>query len=317
MTTTPEGVITIESPFASTDQNLREVRRDGILVGVPNNGVRFIADLGFGFCYPGGPLEGRPAATSPTNGQTIYDLAEIGNGSAVVASGQTIAYSGGGFDYSSITAQNNYAGIPASVAADIYAAFAGASQRFMVVAYFKLPAKADWNGAAAIAPMLSWASGNASVSNSDMITIGQNSTSYRLSAIRQTAGSTLVETNIPMNDADFGVLGQVTYWRNAAGIGLSLRTARTRTNVFGAVGADNTGNFSSQIGKLGIGNSYWAPGTPASGNAVKFRAYRLFVENLARSGRDPLTVAEADWLLTQDRISRSAAANGGVSRIFN
>ncbi|WP_447885020.1 hypothetical protein [Serratia fonticola] len=315
--TNPQGSYVLESPIVSTDPALKVAVRDPILRDVPNNGVRFIADLGFGLSYPGGPIEGRPAPANPNNGQTVFDVAELNNGSAVIAGGQTITYAGGGFDYSLITAQNNFLGIPATVAADIFAAFGGASQRFMVVAYFKLPAKADWNGAAAIAPMLSWASGNASAANPDLVTIGQNVTQYRLSAIRQTAGSTLIETNIAMNEADFGVLGQVTYWRNAAGIGLSLRTVRARTTTAGVVGADNTGNFSAQVGKLGIGNSYWSPLTPESKNAVKFRAYRVVVENLARSGRDPLTVAEEDWVRVQARIASSALANGGVSKVFN
>lgn len=49
---------------------------------------------------------------------------------------------------------------------------------------------------------------------------------------------------------------------------------------------------------------------------VNLRAYRLFIENLARSGRDPLAVAEADWLRVQARIVASAAAHGGVSQVF-
>ncbi|MGQ6549791.1 hypothetical protein ACUNEV_19935 [Serratia sp. IR-2025] len=312
-----QGSYVLQSPIVSPDATLSVAIRDPILRGVQNAGVRFIADLGFGFSYPGGHFETRPSPSNPNNGQPIFDVAELVNGSAVVAGGQTIIYAGGGFDYSNITAHNNFLAIPASVAADIYTAFSGASQQFMVTSYFKLPAKADWNGASAIAPMLSWASGNASAANPDLVTIGQNVTQYRLSAIRQTAGSTLIETNIAMNDADFGVLGQVTYWRNAAGIGLSLRTARTRTTTTGVVGANNTGNFSAQVGKLGIGNSYWSPLTAESKAAVKFRAYRVFVENLARSGRDPLAVADADWSAVQSRIASSAAANGGVSLIFN
>ncbi|CAI0694311.1 Uncharacterised protein [Serratia fonticola] len=312
-----QGAYVFNTPFYSQNTDLDFAVRDPIMRNVNNKGVRFIADIGFGFSYPGGAIDTRPPAANPNNGQTIFDLAEVGDGSSVVTGGQTIVYSGGGFDYSNITAHNNYLGIPASVAADIYAAFNGKSQQFMVIAYFKLPKKADWNGASAIAPMLSWATGNASAANPDLVTIGQNVTQYRLSAIRQTAGSTLVETNIAMNDADFGVLGQVTYWRNASGVGLSLKTVRARTTVTGGAGADNTGNFSAQPGKLGIGNSYWSPLVTESKGAVKFKAYRIIVENLARSGRDPLTVADTDFAYIQKRIAASAAANGGVSQIFN
>ncbi|WP_181431964.1 hypothetical protein [Pseudomonas jessenii] len=56
---------------------------------------------------------------------------------------------------------------------------------------------------------------------------------------------------------------------------------------------------------------------------MKFRAYLLFIEKLARRGRDQLAVAvavavaEADWLRVQAQIVASAAAKGGVSKVFD
>jgi hypothetical protein len=311
-----QGSFVLQSPIASSDTTLEVAVRDALLRGVVNNGVRFIADLGFGFSYPGGPFSSRLAAGAPGNGALVADVAEHADGSVVLASGQAISYAGGGFDFSAITLKGNYLAVPAAVASDIYTPFGGQSQRPLVVAYVKLPTKANWNTATAIFPMIAFAAANASPTAADMITIGQSSISSRIEAIRQTAGSTLVSMNVAVADADYGQLAQIVWWRNAAGTGLSLKTARGRTTTSGVIGADNASDFSAQVGRFGICDTYSTPAAPGSGNSVKFRAYRLFVENLARSGRDPLVVAEADWLRVQARIAASAAANGGVSQVF-
>lgn len=312
-----QGSLVLQSPVVSSDPGLEVALRDALLRGVANQGVRFIADLGFGFSYPGGPYGTRPVAAAPGNGALVADVSEHANGSVVRTNLQNIGYAGGGFDFSAITAPGNFLSIPAAVAADIYAAFNGNSQQFMVTAYVKLPLKANWNAATAMTPMLAWTDVNAGAASADMLTIGQSSINSRLEAIRQTVGSTLVSMSVPVADSEYDKLAQITYWRNATGTGLSLRTANGRNTTTGAVGASNAENFSAKAGRFGICNTYSVPTVPASANAVKWRAYRLFIENLARSGRDPVTVAEADWLRVQARITASAAANGGVSQVFN
>jgi len=310
-----QGSFVLESPLSSSDPALEVAVRDVLLRGVANEGVRFIADLGFAFSYPAGPFSGRPAPGAPANGALIGDVAERNNGSVVLANGQMIGYAGGGFDFSAVTVKGNYLAVPAEVAHDIYTPFNGASQRPLVVAYVKLPTKANWNTATAIFPMIAWGSANASAAAPDMVTIGQSSISSRIEALRQTAGATLVSMNVAVADEEYGQLAQLVWWRNAAGTGLSLRTSRGRTTTLGAVGPDNTSDFSAQIGRLGVCDTYSVPSAPASANAGKFRAYRMFIENLARSGRDPLTVVEADWLRVQARMAASAAS-GGASQVF-
>jgi hypothetical protein len=91
-----QGSYVLESPIVSTDTTLEVAYRDALLRGVANNGVRFIADLGFGFSYPAGPFSDRPAAGAPVSGALVADVAEHANGSAVLTSGQTIGYAGGG-----------------------------------------------------------------------------------------------------------------------------------------------------------------------------------------------------------------------------
>ncbi|PYY72186.1 hypothetical protein CRX42_02320 [Pseudomonas jessenii] len=314
---TLQGSYVLESPFVSPDTSLQVAVRDALLRGVANSGVRFIADLGFGYCYPGGDFSVRPAPAAPGNGALVGDVSDHANGSVVLGAGQVIGYAGGGFDYAAITAAGNYLAVPPSVAADIFAAFGGHAQQFMVTAYVKLPLKTNWNSGAALAPMIAWGDANAAAGVADMITIGQSSISSRLEAIRQTVGSTLVSMNVPVSDSEYGQLAQITFWRNAAGTGLSLRTDQGRRTTSGVVGADNTENFSTKTGRLGACNTYGVPSAGGATNSVKWRGYRMFIENLARSGRDPVTVAEDDWLRVKARIAASAAANGGTSQIFN
>lgn len=286
------SVFTLNSPIVSADPTLATLYRDPLMTGAPNDGVRFIADTAFGFCYPGGPLAGRPAAAAPANQAVIYDAAERANGKFVKVSGQTIGYAGGGFDFSALTDRGSYLEVPASVAADLWNAYNGTSQRYLICGYFKLPSFANWNTSANAAPLFSFAALNASTESPDVVTVAQTN-GGQLTSLRQTAGSTLAYTAVtpPAYDA----LAQVAFWRNAAGVGVTVKVGSTRATTMGAAASANTENFSAQTGQFGIGTAYWQPALSGQTSARNFRLYRLFVENLARSGRDPLTVLDADW----------------------
>lgn len=307
------SAFTLRSPNVSADASLQTLRRDPLLTGVANSGVRFIADTCFPWSYPGGAQAGRAAAAAPADQAVIYDVSENANGKIVKVGGQTISYAGGGFDFSALTERGSYLEAPASVAADIWATYGGASQRFMVCGYFKLPSLANWNTSGNAAPLLSFATLNAGVGNPDMITIAQTN-GGGLMSFRQTGGATLAYTSVtpPAYDA----LAQVAFWRNASGVGLTVKVGATRVTTLDAVGTANTENFSGQTGRFGVGTAYWQPSLTGQTNARNFRVFRPFVENLARSGRDPLTVLDADWARVQARIAASAAANGGTSLIF-
>ena len=279
--------------------------RDKLLDGAANNGVRFIGDLGFPYSYPGGALTGRPAAGAPANGAQVVDVSGNVNGQATILSGQTVGYAGGGFDFSTLTATNSFLQVPASVAADLWTPYGGASQRYLICAYVKLPSSVDWNAEANAAPFISFATNNASAGNPDIVTVAQMQ-GGQLLALRQTGGSNLVFTSFAVPAGAFGQVAQLAFWRNSSGIGLTLKAAGVRTTLTGAVGADNTENFTGQAGRFGVGNAYWLAGfTGSHANAKKFRLYRNFVENLARSGRDPLTVLDADYARV---IARAAFA---------
>jgi hypothetical protein len=284
----------LKSPVVSPDTSLPVIYRDKLLEGVLNDGVRFIADLAFPFSYPGGAFAGRAAAAAPANGALVADIAEVADGSVVVVSGQAIGYAGGGFDFSALTARGSYLQIPASVANDIYTAYGGNSQHFLFCAYVKLPASGEWNTLGSIAPFMSFASANAAVGVPDIVSVGQaNPTS--LQSVRQTAGATLANNTVVIPSNYFGLFAQVAFWRNAAGVGLTIKTANGRTTSTGAVGSNNSENFSAQTGKVGVCPAYWSSSLTGQSGAKNFRVYRCFVENLARSARDPLTVLDADY----------------------
>lgn len=289
-------------PISVSGSSLATACRDALLTGAANNGVRFIADLSFGYCYPGGAFEGRPSPSSPANNAVVYDVADTANGSVKLISGNTINYSGGGFDFGSITKKDNYLEIPASVAADIYTSYGGASQQFLACMYIKLPTSANWNTSSSVLPMLHFAgTGTATYQNtSDLVAIAQGANGT-LQGRRQTGAGAASTASITLDSGDYGLVTQVAYWRNASGVGIRIKNSNGTKITTAAVGSNNTQDFSGKTGIAGVSGGFWAVdgnnvlnGAGQTG-AKNFRLYRLFVENLARSGRSPLTVLDADY----------------------
>jgi len=291
-----------QAKISTGDSSLVKAKRDPLIYGATNEGIRFIADLGFGYCYPGGALSGRPAASAPANAAVVYDASDTANGIVRVAAGDSVAYAGGGFNFGTVTKQGNYLEIPESVAADIYTVYGGNSQQFMVCAYIKMPSSANWNTNASLATMLQFAgAGTATYQNtSDLVLLAQG-TGGTLQARRQTAAGTITATSITMGAGDYGLITQVAFWRNASGVGLRIKNSNGTQVVTGVAGSNNTQDFSAKTGQVGVSGGFWA----VDGNqtligsgqtaAKNFRLYRVFVENLARSGRDPVTVLDADY----------------------
>lgn len=310
-------VYELRSPLATADTSLPPGVLDPLVRGAANDGVRFIADLAFGYCYPGGNPIGRPAPGSPAQGAVVYDAAEKANASFVLASGQTVSYSGGGFDFSALTDRGSYLAIPASVAADLYAAFAGVSQRYVACLYVRLPSLADWNTDSNMAPFLHWSASAFNTPSTDLFTLGQTSgASKGIQLFRQTAGATAAALNVTPASADYGLLGQIGTWKTETQMGLRLRTVNGIQILTSATVTQNSGDFSALTGKLGVGTAFWRSPIGVQANSVKWRLHRAWIENLARSGRDPIAVLDADWARVQARITASAAANGGTSQIF-
>lgn len=276
-----------------TDTTLPLLKRDKLLLN-DNGGVKFLADLSNTFSWPGG---------APVNGSAVKNINEaIGaDASMLIQSGDSISYAGGGFDLSALAKVGNELDIPAAVAADIWAA---ANQYFMVCIYMKLPALADWNSGANLAPFLQWAASSYQV-GPEIVTMAFQSASSVISLRRQNGAGTADVLSLVPAAGDYGSVAQIAFWRNASGQGARLKTANGTVSASAAVGVNNTQNFAALPGKLGVPVSGFngAAGANISAitghaNTFKARIYRAFVENLVASGRTPTTVLDDDWTRT-------------------
>ena len=306
--------ILIKSATVSTATGLEKFRRDAILKG-DSGGVRYLFDLPSPAGWPG--------QTGPVDGNTIPNLATttglmtLGDGDFDIIAGQSAAFAGGGFSFSGLTAEPANVQGPANALASIAAA---ANDYFLVVAYLKFPASGDWNTNAVLAPFFCTTDGVSGYATpeADLLTIGMANTPG-VSARRQTdGGTTVVGTAITANMSKFyGQVVQVGYWRNAAGVGLRMKSTVGEETTTGAVGSNNSGDFSAKRPKWGVPESFNnLASLTTHRNTHKTRLYRGWIEDLTISGRTPTTVLDADWTNVQARIAASAAANGGTSLIF-
>ena len=297
------GVPAINAPGIAVDLTRSLPVRDPSLVGVANSGVRWLSEFAFPWCYPGGSPIGRPNAGAPANGATVYDMAERANGSVSYTAG-TITYAGGGIDLTNSqstgvagAARNAGLILPASVLSDIWTPYGGKSQRYLFSTWVKLPTLANWNSTGTL---LSMAGDLAYNTGSPSLFVLSQQTGGILNLRRQIALNTYDTTNalnlIPAS-ADYGSVVQLGVWRTDTQQGLRLRSANGTITVTSAVGSDNTQDFSANtfcVGRNGAsfgGASATAVLTALSG----VRVYRAYMENLARSGRDPVTVLDAAY----------------------
>lgn len=288
-------MLTIKTNAVST-ATLPTLRRDAMLDG-DNGGVRFAFDLPFGFCWPG--------QDNPTNGDPVIDVAERANG-AFVETGTGTAFAGGGFDYTSLTGGKGYVEGPS----DALATISAGAQYFMVVSYMRLPSAADFapSPGGVVASIFQAAALNYTT-GPEMVMIDINP-SYQIEYRRQKNGSTyqgMAPAALP--DTVKGQLCQIAFWRNAAGLGLRVKSALGEYNYStSVVDTNNVASFGALTPKWG------AP--PGYAFIPQSRLYGGWVEDLELSGRKPLTVLDAHWARTQARITASAAAHGGTSAIF-
>lgn len=115
--TTAISTLTLRSSVAPTSTS-GYAFKDRLLSGA-NGGVRFLAD--------GNHPSSWPSNAAPVNGSSLIDLAGNGNAAWAIGSGETVSYSGNGFDFSAATAVDDYFSVPASVAANIWGAGSGAT----------------------------------------------------------------------------------------------------------------------------------------------------------------------------------------------
>lgn len=318
MTTTPIGITTLTSSSASSDTTKSILRRDPYMMGgsnsggvlpADNNGVRFLFDLGLPWCFPGGSLTGRPDPAAPNAGQAIYDMAEMANGSFALP-GVGPSWNGNGFDFTPVTTTGCGVQAPASALADIFAAApagsseAGSAQHYLVWGWFKMPSAANWNATAGMNTIMSASdSGTGYNGSPDLVCIGmmgqaQSGGGIKINARRQTAlGTIAAEISVALGANDPGTIVQIGFWRNAAGVGLTLRSAAGRVTTTQVIGSDNAADPSTK--KFTWGKPAPFSGGSAGAGFTGLRVYRGGIENLARSGRNPLTALDFEWYLVQ------------------
>lgn len=313
-------VSALRSPVAAPAGAAKPLR-DQLLAG-HNDGVRFLFDLDFSWCYPGGASSGRPAAGAPAAGQAIHDIAERANGSYLRQGSTPVAnYAGGGFDFSPIT--KNPFGVKGPT--DAWDTIHSAPNRyFLWVGYYRLPSEADFNSSNSNIDLFGNTPNNGTyITNIDPLALFQiQPASQKLLVIRRQiavgaspANASLLEL-APTSD-HFGTMCQIAYWRNESGQGFRVKSVDSELVSTASVGAETALDFS------GLGPVWGVPITPDNGpleagylNATNYRLYRGWLEDLGMSGRNPLAVLNADWQRVQSRIAASAAANGGTSLIF-
>lgn len=269
-----------------TDASLPVWSRDVLMSGA-NGGVKFLFDLAYSYSYSG---------ATPVNGAPIVNINESAlNGSVVIAAGQALSFAGGGIDFSAITDVNNWLQCNAAVVADIWGAGTGL-QYFMQCLYIKLPTNANWVTGAADKTVWNWST-TSYAGNPDMLSWQMSPISKSLFCVRQTGVGTTDTLRIIPAAGDYGSIVQLAFWRNAAGQGFRLKSANGTVIATRPVNAANTCDFSAQPGKIGVVNNglYFSPLNAMEQLATDFKIYRGFVENLVTSGRDPVTVLDADY----------------------
>jgi len=295
--------------------------RDAMLEEVPAGAVRFAFDLDFSWCYPGGPWISRGPQLAPVRNQAVYDLCERADGYSANASyfeAVTAGYAGGGFDFGSTdpTELRNPYGVagPTDAWNPIHAS---PNAYFMVVAYYKMPTAANWNPSNGFAQMFSSQTSNGFYSDPEPLSFAQIQGNLAATRQRNAVGILRDTLTLTPTAAHFGKMCQVAYWRNADGQGFRMKSADGEVSTSLPVNAENVSDYT------GLAPVWGDARTSANGplnadvkKALKFREYRGWLENLAASGRDPLTVLNNDWTRVQSRIAASAAANGGTSLIF-
>ena len=271
---------------ACTDTSLPILYRDLLLDGA-NGGVLSLYDIANTYSYD--------QSTSPSNSKVVKNINESGNdGSLVIQSGQSLSVSGNGLVFDAVTSANNYVNGNSAPLANIWA---NANQYFLYVMYCKLPSSANWNTSGSLETMMQFASQSADYRTvADLLLIAQQSSGQILSFRRQTAIGSADTIGLTPNALDYGNFVQLAFWRNASGQAARLKSANGTVIATNTVNSNNSANFSTSTQKVGhVGELL------GSANSVKWRYYRSFLENLNTSGRDPATVADADYARTVAR----------------
>lgn len=263
---------------------LIQLNRDQLLDD-DNDGVLFLFDLAREYTWDG---------STPTDGETVGDISESGDGNWAVESGAIITIAGNGMDLvSNEVGKTACIQAPATVSSALYGG-GNSDQFWMACMYVKLPSSGNWWSSGTIGPLLKFASDNytngaehfmVGLANIPGVQIRRGLSSGAVEILTLSGGATITPHQ--------GQVTQVLAYRTASGTFLRLRSSGGTTSTSAAAAADNNQNFSALRAQFGSGGGAWTlygAGAP--------RIYRGWIEDLAVSGRNPLTVADADYTRT-------------------
>jgi hypothetical protein len=269
-------------------------------------------DSGEAFLWDGAHPDGFPLQSDPANGSLIFNLLGDGaDGDVVLTGSSTLDFAQQGFKVeTAIAAGEVPVGVraPASILSNIWGAGAGL-QHFLMFGYVRLPTAAQWpTQAGSVNGFVSPVTINPGVTYGtdpfpgllafDVTGGGARQVSFRR---RLDSGSTFDTLAISAGIPTDGPIAQIAGWRNASGRGLRIKTQSIELIATGAAGAASTFDFSARQMVWGVAGGL-AQTSPA--HTPAWRIYRGGIENLEASGRDPVTVLDADWQRFASRLAR-------------
>ena len=258
------------------------LEKDGLLYGAKDANQLF--DVARPDCFP------RQAAAA--NGESVLNLSRLGSAGRIAAgSNVVLGFNGRGIDLEGVTTVPAGVVLPGNPLASMNQA-----QNFLLCGYFKIPTIAQWiTGKGASQAIVGDATvvGNANNQKQllriELVSDGTDDSRARIWFRRQTAiGQVFDDLTFDAADVPHGEVAQLAMWRTADGVFAQIRSASKRAMRSRARGANNSVDLSDCqpiFGRTGV----------TTVQTSHHRVYRGFFEDLAVSGRNPITVLDDDW----------------------
>lgn len=271
-------IISSDVPVSNT--NLPFLQRDSYLYGA--NEAAHLFDLGRKYSYP--------RQANPANLDVVRDLALNGaDGSVLIPSGSSLSFAAGGFNFTGALASPAGVVMPGNPLAQLTS-----PQNFMLTAYVRVPAQADWltgNGPMHIFVGDSVNQAQASERQLAQLAFVSTTNGPQLWMRRQTAVGQNFDTLYFQTDTlPFGEVAQIAFWRTPDGLYGRIRSASKNVTRSAVRGNNNSATLSDRqilVGRASVTSSTARPST--------YTVYRSMIEDLAVSGRDPLPTLDADY----------------------
>ena len=253
-------------------------------------GVLGVYDLASTLSYAGGDPTAASAVTTILGGNSAPFV--VGS---VVPTPVGVSYVGGGFDFSGLPAGQAYRSIevPASISESLRA-----TSNFLCSAWIKLPASADWNTTGSLFQMLTVGDGDAQTASKAAL-FGLYQLQGGILQMRAFSGNAIGRALNTTLDANYyGQVAQIGVWKIGSTIYSRIKTPLIVGAVQSGVYSGQTLSLVEKSTKIGYHfgfNNNLLSGAGTSRQVNGLRYYRFAAEDTSISGRDPVTVLDADW----------------------